>query len=303
MPEVDAHAPRVIAGLPVYNGETYLERALDSLLGQDYPELEIIISDNASTDGTEAIGRAYATAHPSIRYVRQSANLGAGGNFDYLRQVADSEYFFWAGAHDLWDPRFVSELVDVLERKPDLIGAYPAGRFLEEDGALAERMGQPYSYDHPSAAWRYIKVVARKQLYAIYGVFRREVLQSIDFWQGCIGPDILQVNQLVLKGPVAAINEELFYMRRVGKYGSAVRYCANLGLPFGRRHVFRYIVGYQRNHVKLAFMELPRLQAMAVSVVVTPLFFMKSLRLYAGLITEAFAPHLMERIRARIRCR
>ena len=52
MSEVAAAYPRVVAGVPVYNGQDYLAATLDALLAQDYPNLEILISDNASTDGT-----------------------------------------------------------------------------------------------------------------------------------------------------------------------------------------------------------------------------------------------------------
>jgi len=293
----------VIAGLPVYNGQDYLAEALDSLLAQDYPNVEILISDNASTDDTERIGREYADAHGSITYIRQPGNLGASGNFDYLRRKADSEYFFWAGAHDLWDPRFTSELVAALEEDGDLIAAYPAGCFLEADGSRSERMGTPHSFTSRSAPLRYIKMVLRRQLYIVYGVFRLEVLQDMIFWQRCLGPDIMQVNHLALKGRIAGVDRELFYMRREGEYGSAARYFANLRIVFGRVHVFLHIAGYQWNHIRVAFMELPVLPALGVSLVVTPILFVKSLRLYAGLLTEAFAPRLMRRIRNRVRVR
>lgn len=303
MSEVAYQHPRVVAGLPVYNGQDYLVEALDSLLAQDYPNLEILISDNASTDDTARIACQYAAAHPSITYVRQPVNLGASGNFDYLRRAVDSDFFFWAGAHDRWEPRFVSELVDVLVRQPDLIASYSAGCFLEADGTRRERMGFPYSFTSRSAALRYLQMVLYRQLYIVYGVFRLGPLQDMPFWQRCMGPDIMQVNHLVLKGRIAGVDKELFYMRRAGEYGSAVRYFANLQMPFSRRNVWRYIVAYQCNHIRVAFMELPPLSALGVSLVVTPLLFVKSWRLYAGLIVEAFAPRLMKRIRDRIRVR
>jgi glycosyltransferase involved in cell wall biosynthesis len=75
-------APPLTIGLPVYNGQNYLSESLDSLLAQTYPDLELIISDNASVDGTEAICRDYAARDGRIRYVRQQANIGAGLSAD-----------------------------------------------------------------------------------------------------------------------------------------------------------------------------------------------------------------------------
>jgi len=299
----DAGNPRVIAGVPVYNGAEQLAQTLDSLLAQDYPNLEIIVADNASTDGTEQIGRAYAEQHANLTYVRQPKNLGAAGNFNYLLREADSEYFFWAGAHDLWAPRFASSLIAILERDPSLLSAYPAGRFLEQDGTPAERMGQTQSFLNKSAAVRYIRMVTCRSLYMLYGIFRLEALRRMPSWKHCIGPDLMQVNHLAVRGKIAGLDEELFYMRRGVDYGSAARYFANLDIPFTRREVFRQIWTYQRNHVRLAFMELPWLQAVGVSLVITPILLVKSLRLYAGLITEVFCPPLMALIRNKVRCR
>ena len=75
-------APRVSIGLPVFNGERYLARAIDSILAQDYADFELIVSDNASTDRTAEICRDHAERDPSVRYVRNARNLGAGPNYD-----------------------------------------------------------------------------------------------------------------------------------------------------------------------------------------------------------------------------
>ncbi len=91
--------PRVSIGMPVYNGEKFIRDALDSLLAQTFSDFELIISDNASTDDTEAICRDYAAKDVRIRYVRQAENLGAAANFKFVLDEAVGEYFMWA-AHD-----------------------------------------------------------------------------------------------------------------------------------------------------------------------------------------------------------
>ena len=73
--------PRVSIGLPVYNGENFLEEAVESLLAQTFEDFELIISDNASTDRTKAICQAYAAQDDRVRYFRNHENIGASGNF------------------------------------------------------------------------------------------------------------------------------------------------------------------------------------------------------------------------------
>ena len=68
--------PRLTIGLPVYNGQDFLPQALDALLGQSFRDFELIISDNASTDGTEEVCRRYAAQDDRIRYHRQPRNVG-----------------------------------------------------------------------------------------------------------------------------------------------------------------------------------------------------------------------------------
>ena len=83
--------PRLSLGLPVYNGEEYLAESLDALLGQTFEDFELIISDNASTDGTDEICRRYAEKDSRIRYVRQPKNIGATPNHNFVFDV--SGYF------------------------------------------------------------------------------------------------------------------------------------------------------------------------------------------------------------------
>ena len=96
-------SPTVSIGMPVYNGEKYIREALDSLLAQIFTNFELIISDNASTDNTEAICREYAARDPRIRHVRQSESRGATANFQPVLDKARGAYFMWAAADNRWD--------------------------------------------------------------------------------------------------------------------------------------------------------------------------------------------------------
>lgn len=113
-PQKTAKAPQVSIGMPVYNGAKFIHEALDSLLAQTFTDFELIISDNASTEETEAICREYVAKDARIRYVRQSTNLGASANFQFVLDEAVGEYFMWAAADDVWLPDYISVCVDSL---------------------------------------------------------------------------------------------------------------------------------------------------------------------------------------------
>ena len=86
-------------GLPVYNGERFIAEAVDSILGQDYADFTLTISDNASTDKTEEICRELTARDSRVIYERHPTNRGAAWNFNQLVRSTESPFFKWA-AHD-----------------------------------------------------------------------------------------------------------------------------------------------------------------------------------------------------------
>ena len=115
--------PRVSIGVPVYNGENYVAHALDSLLNQTFQDLEIVISDNASTDRTEEICRGYASCDPRIRYYRQAINRGAVWNHNCVFELSRGEFFKWNSADDYCGPEFLERCVSALDADPTAVMA------------------------------------------------------------------------------------------------------------------------------------------------------------------------------------
>ncbi len=114
--------PLVSVGVPVYNGEQFLAEAIQSVLAQDYPNLELIICDNASEDGTEAVCRMLASEDARVRYLRNRTNIGLLANFRRTLDEARGKYFTWL-AHDdvMSDPAYLSKLVGYLENNPETV--------------------------------------------------------------------------------------------------------------------------------------------------------------------------------------
>lgn len=127
--------PAVSVGMFVYNGEKFLRKSLECLLGQTFRDFELIISDNASTDLTEAICREYAALDPRIVYVRQVKNIGGVGNMKFVLDQARGKYFLWAACDDTLSRDFIELNHDFLERNPDYVASTcPSGFEGEDEG-------------------------------------------------------------------------------------------------------------------------------------------------------------------------
>ena len=112
--------PKVSVGLPIYNGEKTVVRALNHILNQTYTNYELLISDNDSTDDTEAICRAYEQKHSSIKYFKRDHNYGISNNFNFVAMQAKGEYFIWMHDDDYWKQEFLETLVTELDLKPEI---------------------------------------------------------------------------------------------------------------------------------------------------------------------------------------
>ena len=125
--------PKVVAGLPVFNGEEFLAGRLDNLLAQDYPNLEILVADNHSTDDTQKICETYAGKHSGIRYVRHEENMGPARNFEYVLNHAGADFFFFAATDDQNPANYVKECMSALAANPLCCACYSKMRFVEQD--------------------------------------------------------------------------------------------------------------------------------------------------------------------------
>ncbi len=107
-------------GVPIFNGGKTILEAIESLLKQDYRNIEIIISDNCSTDNTQEICLLLQKNNPKIKYYRQIKNIGSASNFEFVLNKAEGYYFMWAACDDLWDKMFISTCYEILEQNNNL---------------------------------------------------------------------------------------------------------------------------------------------------------------------------------------
>ena len=219
-------SPRVSIGVPVYNGERFLRQTLDSLLAQTYEDYELIIADNASTDATEQICRAYAQRDRRVVYDRSPENRGATWNLNRLVALAKCDYFKWAMADDLCSPDHLRQCVEALDRDAGAVLACTRTSFIDENGNDAGAPAACWDLRSDSAADRLRLVIQVGGHWAnadaLAGVIRREAVVKTRFFPGYQGGDKRPLAELSLLGRFVEI-PELLQQRRIhgGNTGAA----------------------------------------------------------------------------------
>lgn len=173
-------SPKVSIGLPVFNGELHIQAALDSILRQSFTDFELIISDNASTDGTSVLCLGYASQDHRICYIRQENNIGAFDNFRFVLLQARGDYFMWAAHDDMLSSHdFLDRLVSALDQGCEY--AFPDIDILDErSGKCVVNVMLPFIaargvFDNARAS-------LRVNSFQVYGLFRKEVLGRYFFF-------------------------------------------------------------------------------------------------------------------------
>lgn len=209
--------PLVSIGLPVHNADRYLSQALDSLLGQDYANLEVIVSDNASDDATQRISTEYAKRDGRLQYHRVERNMGAVWNFTRVFELARGEYFMWAAFDDVRDHRYVSACVAMLESRPEAVLCCTDVVFIDEHGQkMVDVPSRNYGVHPigPTARDRLRQVAQGEVGFAFYGLARRAIQAQTRRPVAAWGFDVIVLLELCLRGPVLLVPEPLFSYRR-----------------------------------------------------------------------------------------
>ncbi|WP_232303729.1 glycosyltransferase family 2 protein [Pseudofrankia sp. DC12] len=119
----ESRVPEVSIGIPVYNGADFLGAAIESHLAQTFGDFELVISDNASTDGTEELCRRFAKEDSRVRYLRQAENIGANANYNEVARISRGRFFRWAADDDVLLPEYLERTYDLLSMRRHAEGA------------------------------------------------------------------------------------------------------------------------------------------------------------------------------------
>jgi glycosyltransferase involved in cell wall biosynthesis len=205
--------PVVSIGLAVYNGEDYLEQAIQSILAQTYTDFELIISDNASTDRTAEICQKYAAIDKRICYSRNETNIGGANNENLTFKLSRGQYFRWAAHDDVCAPTLIEKCVAALEEHPEAVLCHTY--IVEIDGS-----GKPIKTNtrnngqDPDPYIRFRTIASSHDfLEEIYGLVRSEVMQKTRLQLNYTASDRTLLSELGLHGQFHQIQEPLFYKR------------------------------------------------------------------------------------------
>jgi glycosyltransferase involved in cell wall biosynthesis len=214
-------APRLSVGLPVYNGEDCLPETLDSLLGQSFGDFELIISDNASTDGTAELCQHYARGDSRIRYIRQSRNIGRVPNHNFLIHAARSELFKWAAADDLYARDLHERCVEALDERPEVVLAHSRSAMIDSSGEVTKLVEYPVATHLDRAADRFRSMLFDGWGDDSYGVIRTPVLKRTPLHGSYHFADRTFSTELALHGAFYQVPDCLFFRRDTPQRTSA----------------------------------------------------------------------------------
>jgi glycosyltransferase involved in cell wall biosynthesis len=244
--------PRVTIGLPVYNGERFVAASLEALLAQTFSDFELIISDNASTDGTEEICHEYAAKDARIRYIRQPRNMGAAPNHNFLVQEARGKLFKWAAHDDLYASDLIARCVEALDERPELVLSHSYMAIVDECGEIINEYDYRLATDSPEAPERFRSLLFTDGGDDLYGVIRTDILRRIAPHDSYHNPGRKLVAEMALYGPFYQVPEVMFFRRehpgRGDRRGSIRAVSANND-PRRKGHssvrlVGEYLMGY-----------------------------------------------------------
>jgi glycosyltransferase involved in cell wall biosynthesis len=232
--------PRVIIGSPLFNHADHFREAIESVLGQTFTDFALVLVDDVSSDETPEIAREYVERDARVSYVKNEKRLGLVDNSRKAFAIArrrhpEAEYFAWTSDHDLWHPRWLQQLVDVLEADRHVVLAYPLNRRIGPAGELLKR--KPWRFDTAGVTNRWTRLRSGiREMRAgnmVYGLYRVAAIERAGVYRKVVVPDRLLIAELSLYGEFRQVPEVLWFRRWYGRLFSLERQRASF-FPNGR---------------------------------------------------------------------
>lgn len=215
-PSPPTDRPLVSIGMPLRNADEFLEEALEELVGQTYANLEIILSNNNSTDRTREICQAFAARDKRIRYFEQDRTLSGPDNFQFVWTKATGLYFMWAAHDDRHDLDYVETLVDALDAHPEAALVFSdAADFADHRTRELLPLNYPFETDRTTPFFDKIKVPIRSTHF--YGLYRRAVLDRWYWHDTDFSWDQMVLAFVATQGDIKRVPGTMFYYYRPGK--------------------------------------------------------------------------------------
>src|SRR3989304_7503947 len=222
---------KVSIGLPVYNGEKFIEKKIKSIISQTFKDFELIISDNSSTDMTPTICQNYAKVDNRIKFFRQSKNIGAVANFNFVLQESKGDYFMWAAVDDIILPNFIEKNFQVLEKNPNIVCSISKIKLFGEttdnlkpksDDSIITKLFKkiktnfgyldtyPASGPYKKRIKEYLKNLPHNQIF--YGMYRTDLIKKSHIRNSFLWCEGCTILNLLKFGELHVVEEVLFYV-------------------------------------------------------------------------------------------
>jgi len=206
--------PLVSISMTVFNAAPFIAKTIESLLAQEHPCLELIISDNASEDGSSEICRDYARRDDRIRFYRNTMNMGPARSSIKAVDLCSGEFIMCAADHDVYHPRFIPVLLNVLQQEESAVVAYPRTVMIDEKDQPVELVADALDTRGLDPSRRFSKTIWEFSWgNMFYGLHRASFLKKALDYYTTIGSDHTIFAKLSLVGSVVQADTPLFFRR------------------------------------------------------------------------------------------
>ena len=188
----------VSVGIPTYNRDSMLPRAIESVRNQTHQNIEIIICDNASEDRTQLLCREFSNIDSRVRYFRHHKNIGPTKNFSATLDHATGKFFMWLSDDDWLEADYISKCVNILSEEKGAVLA--GGKVSYYKQGKYSHNGKPVSYNQKTPFGRianYYRTVLDNGIF--YSIIRTENLRKTSL-ENCLGGDWLLISGLLYQG-------------------------------------------------------------------------------------------------------
>jgi glycosyltransferase involved in cell wall biosynthesis len=215
----------ISVGVPVRNGATALNVALQSIVDQTYKNIEIIISDNNSSDETERICQEFSSRDSRIIYYKQQETMTALENFQFVFEKSRGEYFMWAAYDDSREENYIEALLSGFQYHPE-------ASIIFSNVSIFENLNNPYINNlivdvslasrlrFDSQGLSFIeKHIQQRQIpnYHIYGLINSKNLACYPWFDIDHGPDYPLLHWLLCHGDFIYVDKTIFYYYEIVK--------------------------------------------------------------------------------------
>lgn len=220
---------KISIGIPIFNGEKFLKKRMETILSQTFTDYEIIISNNASTDNTLSICEEFVKKDSRIKIFNQREKISLEENFAFVLDKSKSEYFVWAAVDDLWDESFLQKNFNALNNNSKLVcssgkvlryGSQEINLVIEPNDSFLKILykkirNQFRPFYNLSFSGEYVKKASKclkyNNMLFLYGLFRTEIIKKCVINYPIHSSDLIMCLKVLEFGDVEILDEVLWY--------------------------------------------------------------------------------------------